>query len=204
MGKKMCSESFGGKELSFTMNAEESVARGCALQAAILSPLFKVREFKVEDFTPFGISVGWRGSSSDAAAAADDAAGDDEGERMEGGEGEYKTATVFPAGSMMNVVKMLTFYRKEPFDITAEYENPSLLAPGTAKELGVYRVELPPQAEPKKVKVKAKLTIHGTFAIDSAQLVEEEEYEETIKEKRELPPEEPKPEAEGEPKKEGE
>merc|ERR1740117_1534680 len=97
---------------------------------------------------------------------------------------------------MMNLVKMLTFYRKEPFDITAEYENPSLLPPGTVKELGVYRVELPPQAEPKKVKVKAKLTIHGIFVIDSAQLVEEEEYEETVKEKRELPPDEPNPEAE--------
>merc|ERR1712146_494906 len=120
--------------------------------------------------------------------------GDDEGERMGGAEGEYKTATVFPAGSMMNLVKMLTFYRKEAFDITAEYETPSLLAAGTPKELGVYRMELPPQAEPKKVKVKAKLTVHGTFAIDSAQLVEEEEYEETVKEKRELPPEEPKPE----------
>merc|ERR1719329_1454673 len=89
--KNMCIECFGGKELSFTMNAEESVARGCALQAAILSPLFKVREFKVEDSTPFGITIGWNGSSSDAAAAADDAAGDEDGERMGGGEGEYKT-----------------------------------------------------------------------------------------------------------------
>lgn len=194
--KNMCSECFGGKELSTTMNAEESVARGCALQAAILSPLFKVREFKVEDATPFGISVGWKGSSADAAAVAEEAAGDEEGERMAGAEGEYKTATVFPAGSLMNLVKMLTFYRKEPFDITVEYVDPSLLAPGTPKELGVYRIELPPQAEAKKVKVKAKLTVHGTFVIDSAQLVEEEEYEETVKEKRELPPDEPKPEAE--------
>jgi len=203
--KNMCTECFGGKELSFTMNAEESVARGCALQAAILSPLFKVREFKVEDSTPYGISVGWKGSSADAAAAVgEEAAGDEEGERMAGGEGEYKTATVFPAGSMMNLVKMLTFYRKEPFDITVEYVDPSLLAQGTPKELGVYRIELPPQAEVKKVKVKAKLTVHGTFVIDSAQLVEEEEYEETVKEKRELPPDEPKPEAEAEAKKEGE
>merc|ERR1712185_721554 len=99
---------------------------------------------------------------------------------------------------------MLTFYRKEAFDVTAEYVDPSALSPGTAKELGVYRIELPPQPEPKKVKVKSKMTLHGIFAIDSAQLVEEEEYEETIKEKRELPPEEPKPEAEAEPKKEGE
>merc|ERR1712048_59047 len=57
-------------------------------------------------------------------------------------------------------------------------------------------------AELKKVKVKAKLTLHGTFIIDSAQLVEEEEYEETVKEKRELPAEEAKPE-ESEKKEEG-
>jgi len=105
---------------------------------------------------------------------------------------------------MMNLVKMLTFYRKDAFDVTAEYVDPSLLAPGTPKELGVYRIELPAQSEPKKVKVKAKLTVHGTFVIDSAQLVEEEEYEESVKEKRELPAEEPKPEAEAEAKKEGE
>jgi len=202
--KNMCSEVFGSKELSFTMNAEESVARGCALQAAILSPLFKVREFKVEDSTPYGISVGWKGSSADAAAASEDAAEEEGDQRMGGAEGEYKTATVFPAGSMMNLVKMLTFYRKEAFDVTAEYVDPSLLAPGTPKELGVYRIEMPTQSEPKKVKVKAKLTVHGTFIIDSAQLVEEEEYEESVKEKRELPAEEPKPEAEVEEKKEGE
>ena len=38
---------FFGKEPGRTMNASESVARGCALQCAILSPTFKVREFQV-------------------------------------------------------------------------------------------------------------------------------------------------------------
>merc|ERR1712217_523110 len=107
---------------------------------------------------------------------------------MGGGGGEHKTALVFPTNSAMNVVKMLTFYRKGPFDITAEYADTSTLIPGTIKELGSYKIELPPSETAKKVKVKAKLTQHGTFAIEGAQLVEEEEYEETIKEKRELPP----------------
>merc|ERR1719252_493111 len=66
--KRMCSEAFGGKELSTTMNADESVARGCALQAAILSPLYKVRDFKVEEYSPFGINVGWMGSAADSEA----------------------------------------------------------------------------------------------------------------------------------------
>ena len=38
---------FFGKEPRRTMNASECVARGCALQCAILSPTFKVRDFKV-------------------------------------------------------------------------------------------------------------------------------------------------------------
>merc|ERR1719188_1505799 len=67
--KEMCSDAFGGKELSTTMNADESVARGCALMAAILSPLYKVRDFKVDEGTPFPISVGWMGSAADAEAA---------------------------------------------------------------------------------------------------------------------------------------
>lgn len=38
---------FFGKEPRRTMNASECVARGCALQCAILSPTFKVRDFQV-------------------------------------------------------------------------------------------------------------------------------------------------------------
>merc|ERR1719310_2428403 len=126
--KRMCSEAFGGKELSTTMNADESVARGCALQAAILSPLYKVREFKVEDTSPFAVNVGWMGSSADAEAAKVEEDGDTQ---MTGGEGEYKTATVFPAGAQMNLLKMLTFYRKAPFDVKAEYPKDTSLLPMT-------------------------------------------------------------------------
>merc|ERR1719284_1591785 len=70
--KRLCSEAFGGKELSTTMNQEESVARGCALQAAILSPLYKVRDFKVEDPSPFAINAGWFGAAADADAKEED------------------------------------------------------------------------------------------------------------------------------------
>merc|ERR1740138_1309880 len=134
--KKMCSEAFGGKELSTTMNADESVARGCALPAAILSPLYKVRDFKVEDTSPFAVNVGWMGSAADSEATKDE----DGDTQMTGGEGEYKTATVFPAGSQMGVLKMLTFYRKGPFDVKAEYLDPSLLLPKTNKDLGTYKI----------------------------------------------------------------
>jgi len=202
--KKMCSEAFGGKELSTTMNADESVARGCALQAAILSPLYKVRDFKVEDTSLHGVSVGWMGTATDSEAPKEE----DGDTLMVGNEGELKTATVFPAGSMNGILKLLTFFRKGPFEVKAQYVDEAALLPSTSKDLGSYKIEMPPNAENKKVKVKAKLTLHGTFDIESAQMVETEEYEETVKEKRELPAEpadaDTKAEAPASPKKEGE
>merc|ERR1740117_107256 len=58
--KDMCSKAFGGKELSTTMNADECVARGTTLQAALLSPYFKVKEFKIDDCTRFAVAISWR------------------------------------------------------------------------------------------------------------------------------------------------
>mmetsp|Transcript_104147 Transcript_104147/g.301280 ORF Transcript_104147/g.301280 Transcript_104147/m.301280 type:complete len:841 (-) Transcript_104147:90-2612(-) len=161
--KGLCSEIFGGKALSTTMNQEESVARGCALQAAMLSPLYKVREFKVEDISPFSISLSWMGSADEA---------------------EWKTSVVFPEGSLTNTCKTLTFSRSGPFEIRAQHAEAAGLLPLTPQQLGSFRIDLPPQEEPKQVKVRAKLTLHGTFQIEGAQLLEEEEYEEVVKEKR--------------------
>merc|ERR1719453_1169674 len=90
--KRMCSEAFGGKELSTTMNADESVARGCALQAAILSPLYKVRDFQVEDATTNGISVGWMGTAADA----EDNKEEDGDAQMGGSDADYHMAPIFP------------------------------------------------------------------------------------------------------------
>merc|ERR550534_2966040 len=103
-------------------------------------------------------------------------------------EGVWKSSTVFPAGSMMGLVKTLTFFRKGPFEVKAEYADESGLLPLTPKELGTYKIDVPAQTEAKKVKVRVKLTLHGTFQVEGAQLVEEETYEEVVKEKRELPP----------------
>eukprot|EP00747_Dinoflagellata_sp_TGD_P110148 gnl/TRDRNA2_/TRDRNA2_170883_c0_seq4.p1 gnl/TRDRNA2_/TRDRNA2_170883_c0~~gnl/TRDRNA2_/TRDRNA2_170883_c0_seq4.p1 ORF type:complete len:652 (-),score=225.92 gnl/TRDRNA2_/TRDRNA2_170883_c0_seq4:86-2041(-) len=187
--KEMISEAFGGKELSTTMNADECVARGCALQAAILSPLYKVRDFTVEDTAAHAVQISWVGSSPEDGAKEDD--GD---EKMAAtADGDKSSAVVFPENSTLNVTKMLTFWRKTPFELKASYKDEKALMPSVSPNLGKFMVELSPQEKAAKVKVRVKLTLHGTFAVEGAQLVEDEEYEETVKEKRELPPD---PEAE--------
>merc|ERR1712137_1297672 len=129
-------------------------------------------------------SIGWMGSSGDAEVAKDD----DGDQTMVASEGELKSSVVFPTNSTIGSKKMLTFKRQSGFDLKIQHHDATQLIPGTSLDLGIYRIDLPAQSERKVVKVKAALTLHGTVVIDTAQVHEGVEYEEKVKEKRELPP----------------
>lgn len=45
--QRICQEMFKTQHLSKTLNADEAVVRGCALQAAIYSPIYRVRDYNV-------------------------------------------------------------------------------------------------------------------------------------------------------------
>ncbi|KAK2828133.1 hypothetical protein Q5P01_019167 [Channa striata] len=143
---------FFGKELSTTLNADEAVARGCALQCAILSPAFKVREFSITDVVPYSISLKWN-------SAAEEGLSDCE---------------VFPKNHAAPFSKVLTFYRKEPFTLEAYYNSPKEL-PYPTTTIGQFLIQnVVPQTsgESTKVKVKVRVNIHGVFSVASASLVE--------------------------------
>uniref|UniRef100_A0A673N8D0 Heat shock 70 kDa protein 4-like n=1 Tax=Sinocyclocheilus rhinocerous TaxID=307959 RepID=A0A673N8D0_9TELE len=149
---------FFGKEPSTTLNADEAVARGCALQCAILSPAFKVREFSITEVVPFPISLKWN-------SAAEDGLSDCE---------------VFPKNHAAPFSKVLTFYRREPFSLEAYYNCPKEL-PYPDPIIGQYIIQkVVPQAsgESSKVKVKVRVNIHGIFSVSSASLVEVQKSEE--------------------------
>uniref|UniRef100_A0A8C2H2U5 Heat shock protein 4b n=1 Tax=Cyprinus carpio TaxID=7962 RepID=A0A8C2H2U5_CYPCA len=149
---------FFGKEPSTTLNADEAVARGCALQCAILSPAFKVREFSITDVVAFPISLKWN-------SAAEDGVSDCE---------------VFPKNHAAPFSKVLTFYRREPFSLEAYYSCPKEL-PYPDPTIGQYVIQkVIPQAsgESSKVKVKVRVNVHGIFSVSSASLVEVQKSEE--------------------------
>uniref|UniRef100_A0AAQ5YI09 Heat shock protein 4a n=1 Tax=Amphiprion ocellaris TaxID=80972 RepID=A0AAQ5YI09_AMPOC len=143
---------FFGKELSTTLNADEAVARGCALQCAILSPAFKVREFSITDVVPYSVSIKWN-------SAAEEGLSDCE---------------VFPKNHAAPFSKVLTFYRKEPFTLDAYYNNPKELPYPTATigQFLIQNVVPQPSGESAKVKVKVRVNVHGVFSVSSASLVE--------------------------------
>uniref|UniRef100_A0A673XY62 Heat shock protein 4b n=1 Tax=Salmo trutta TaxID=8032 RepID=A0A673XY62_SALTR len=149
---------FFGKELSTTLNADEAVARGCALQCAILSPAFKVREFSITDAVAYPISLKWN-------SAAEEGLSDCE---------------VFPKNHAAPFSKVLTFYRREPFSLEAYYNTPREL-PYPDPTIGQFVIQkVVPQAsgESSKVKVKVRVNIHGIFSVSSASLVEVQKTEE--------------------------
>ena len=56
--KRLVEEIFG-RPISTTLNQDEAVARGCALQCAMLSPAVRVREFSVTDIQPYPLKLTW-------------------------------------------------------------------------------------------------------------------------------------------------
>ncbi|KAI4331237.1 hypothetical protein MLD38_029441 [Melastoma candidum] len=152
---------FFGKEPRRTMNASECVARGCALKCAILSPTFKVREFQVTESFPFSISLSWKGTAPEAE---------------NGGVGNQQSTVVFPKGNPIPSVKALTFYRSGTFSIDVQYADSADLS-GSAK-ISTYTIgPFQCKAERAKVKVKARLNLHGIVSVEAATLLEEEEVD---------------------------
>lgn len=154
------------KEPSRTMNASECIARGCALQCAMLSPTFRVRDFEVQDAFPFSICLAWKGAAPES----------EEG----GSHGEAScNSIVFPKGNAVPSTKMLTFYRSGTFHIDALYGDLHDLPPGTPQKINTFTVGpfKPLKTEKAKIKVKIRLNLHGIVSIESATLIEEEEVE---------------------------
>jgi len=135
------------RDLSRTLNSEEAVARGCALQCAMLSPVFKVRDFAVNDVSPHPIHLTWHDESAD----------------------------IFAKNNPIPAPKMITFKReRDTLEIKADYAKDAKLPQGHPTSIGTFQIKGIPQTEnPAQVKVKVKLDIHGIFNIEQATLVED-------------------------------
>lgn len=159
---------FFGKGLSFTLNQDEAVARGCAFSCAILSPVFRVRDFSVHDIVNYPIEFNWE-QSPDIPD-------------------EDTSLTVFNKGNVMPSTKILTFYRKQPFDLEAKYAKPEML-PGKMNpwigKFSVKGVKASGDDDFMICKLKARLNLHGVLNVESGYYVEDVEIEEPIPEEKE-------------------
>ena len=162
---------FGGKQLSTTLNQDEAAARGATFACAMLSPVFRVRDFSMHDITPYSIKVRWERAPEDP---------DDDTELI-----------VFPKGNSMPSTKVLTFYRKGAFNLEACYAEPEKLPGGINPWIARFTVKEVPVTEGgdlTAVKVKMRLNAHGVVSFEHVYVEEIEEREESMAVDGEEPP----------------
>lgn len=153
-------QDFFGKTLSFTTNQDEAVARGATLACAVLSPIFRVREFAVNDINTYPIDICWEKNDVD----------------------NETSIRVLERGASIPAARTITLRRKDTFDIEARYANPEENLPaGTNPWIAKYTVKgVTPtkDGDHSTVKVKARLDIHGIFSFASPYILDEAEGEE--------------------------
>jgi len=141
------------RDLSKTLNQEESVARGCALQCAILSPIFRVREFALTDIQPYPIRVTWEKAH----------------------EQEDNVLELFPVDNAIPSVKALTVCGHDSLELSAEYSQPENLPQGASTLVAKYSIRnlVITKKDTSKLRLKIKLDHNGILVTESATLVED-------------------------------
>lgn len=154
---KQLIEQIFGKPASTTLNQDEAVSRGAALQCAILSPAVRVREFGCTDVQPYPVRISWTDTD---------------------GLHDMKVYEQYHAAPFS---RLLTVHRKEPVTLNLHYEQNSI--PYSDTFIGSYHVKgIKPGAnnEPQEVKVKVRINHDGIITISSAVMYERKESEEPV------------------------
>ncbi|KAM0927731.1 hypothetical protein ACQ4PT_002683 [Festuca glaucescens] len=145
---------FFRREPSRTINVSECVARGCALQCAMLSPTFRVREYEVQDVIP--ASIGFCTEEGPISTSSSNA--------------------VFRRGQPLPSVKIITLHRNSSFNLDAFYVDENELPPGTSTQIGSFQIgPFQAHSEKSKVKVKIRLNLHGLISVESAVLIDNDQ-----------------------------
>ena len=134
-------EVFGVEQCSRTLNSLECVARGASLQAAMLSPLFKVADFEVQEYNSLPVSITYH-FTNDA---------------------EKKTVTkeLFPVGSSFPSTKTITFEKKKGgMDLVVHYSNGAQLLPGLPVNVAHYNIN---EGKPKHEKIAFILRVSNNI-----------------------------------------
>lgn len=163
-----------------TLNTDESVARGCTLMCALLSPNFRIATtLEVQELVPLPIKVEWEQPGN----GSDNAAGGEEDEAPVQG----NTLTLLRRTDETPKVRRVTFRRSEPFEIVASYDNSPedplkehLISGAINKWIGSYKISgMQGVGKDSKVKIAVEFSHNrsGVFSVSGAQLQTEQEQE---------------------------
>ncbi|XP_023173115.2 heat shock 70 kDa protein 4-like isoform X1 [Drosophila hydei] len=153
---KQLIEQVFNKPASTTLNQDEAVSRGAALQCAIMSPAVRVREFGVTDIQNYAVKVLWEGDGTSS-------------------NGEVE---IFPQFHPSPFSRLVTIARKSPFVASIVYGQQ---VPYPDQTIGTWKIkDVKPteRGESQDVKLKVRINQNGIVLISSAVLVDRKEQEE--------------------------
>lgn len=147
-------ETIFGKTVCTTLNQDEAVSRGCALQCAILSPAVRARDFSITDIQNYAVNVSWDGEGNQT--------------------GEMEVFNAFHAAPF---TRLLTLFRREPFNLRVSYVNPSVFLDPVIGRWHVKDVKPNAAGESQEVKIKVRINANGLLLISSATMVDKKELD---------------------------
>lgn len=143
-----------GKTVCTTLNQDEAVSRGCALQCAILSPAVRARDFSITDIQNYAVNVSWDGEGAQT--------------------GQMEVFSAFHAAPFS---RLLTLFRREPFNLQISYADASVTPDSTIGRWRVQDVKPNALGESQEVKIKVRINANGLVLISSATMVDKKEAE---------------------------
>lgn len=156
--KRVVSEALAPAPMKTTLNMDECIARGCALQSAMLSPAFKVRDYKVGDVSYFDLKA----------------------EKIFANVGEVESMKLIQKyDDTMPCVKAISFKPNGKLMLNVKYSDVSSLSQGDVSELvASYAIDAPEDTQ-GRVKAKIRLNENGIIElIDVSHYKEVEEMQE--------------------------
>jgi len=191
--QNILSKEFG--KLKFSLNADESIALGSAFFSASLSPMFRVRNFKITEVYPFEIKVNLSRKSTQSTS---------------------QEFTLFPRLDWMDASKTVTIPRDEDFSFTITEGGVGSLVTYHVKGVKEVLEGFKPsngsivESGKKSVKLTFDLDKNGIVSLKSARADFEESFKKIVKvkvkvedEKKDEKKEEKKDEKKEEEKKDG-
>ncbi len=150
------------KDPSRTLNSTDCIARGCALQAAMLSPNFQVAQFQIEEYNNFPVSIIYKFKGTD----------------------KLSNKELFKVGSSLPSTKSITFDNKlGNLDLLIQYSEGADVMKGMPAQIAQYDIsEAKPDEKTEKYSFVMRVSnnIHNIPCLDQAEFVQEWTEEEKI------------------------
>ena len=173
------------EKLDRTLNSTETIARGCALQAAMLSPNFNVASFEVEEYNEHPIAIQYQFNGTDKVSEKE----------------------LFKVGSSFPTTKTITFEHKlGGANLLIKYPDDATTLKGLPIQISQHQIPEGKKSEDKPVEkvsfiMRVANNIHNIATLEDAELAQEWTEEEKIPIAIQKPT--PPPKKEGEEAKDG-